>query len=49
MAVPHELAISALRFSFGRETTEAQLDEALAIIAEALQVARRVSASGAPA
>ncbi len=49
MAVPHELAISALRFSFGRETTQAQLDEALAIIAEALQVARRVTAAGAPA
>ena len=44
MAVPHELAISALRFSFGRDTTQAQLDEALAIIAQALQAARRVTA-----
>ena len=43
MAVPHEQAISALRFSFGRETTEADLDTALALIAEALQAARKVT------
>jgi len=40
MGVPRELAISALRFSFGRGTTSAELHEAVAHVSDAVQRAR---------
>lgn len=46
MGVPRELAISALRFSFGRGNTSGELREVVAHIAEAVQ---RLRAAGVPA
>jgi cysteine desulfurase len=49
MGVPRELAICALRFSLGRTSTEAEIDEALAALAEALRAARALAGPGASA
>ena len=43
MGVPRELAISALRFSFGRGTSSQLLREALPLILESVSVARSLS------
>ena len=45
MGVPRELAVSALRFSLGRTTTQDELERALALIAEAVRAARSASAA----
>ena len=53
MAVPRALAISAVRLSMGRTTTEAEVDEVLRVLGEAVPAAIRVSEAqaraGAPA
>jgi cysteine desulfurase len=46
MGVPRELAVSALRFSLGRGTSEAVVDEAAAIVTDAVT---RVRAAGVAA
>jgi cysteine desulfurase len=43
MGVPRELAVCAIRFSLGRTTTEADITNALAIVDESVQAARRVT------
>ena len=45
MGVARELAVSALRFSLGRTTTQDELERALALIAEAVRAARSASAA----
>ena len=40
MSVPRELAICALRFSLGRTTTAAQVEQAAAIVGESVRVVR---------
>jgi cysteine desulfurase len=45
--VPRESAVCALRFSLGRTTTAAEVEQALAALAEALRAARAVTAAGA--
>ena len=40
MAVPRELAIGALRFSFGRTTTADEIARALVALADAVRAAR---------
>lgn len=49
MGVPRELAICALRFSFGRTTTGDEIERALGSIAESVAVARRMGGVGAVA
>jgi cysteine desulfurase len=46
MAVPRPIAIGAVRLSMGRTTSEAEVDELLGALAEAVPAAIRV---GAPA
>ena len=48
MGVPRELAICAIRFSLGRTTTADDIERAIAIVPEAVALARR-SAAVAPA
>ena len=43
MGVPRELAICAIRFSLGRTTTEDDVARALAIVAESVKAARKVT------
>ena len=43
MGVPRELAICAIRFSLGRTTTEDDVERALAIVAESVKAARKVT------
>ena len=48
MGVPRELAVCALRFSMGRTTTEAEMEQVLAAVREAVRAVRAASAgSGA--
>src|SRR4029453_8756095 len=47
MGVPRELAVCAIRFSFGRTSTVAEVDGALAALAAALPAARAVAAAQA--
>ncbi len=49
MAVPRELAVCALRFSLGRTTTAAEIEQALAVIADALRAARALAGAGGAA
>ncbi len=43
MGIPPDRAISAVRFSLGRETTEAEIDRALAVIPAAVEKVRRLT------
>jgi cysteine desulfurase len=44
MGVPRELAVCALRFSMGRTTTEAEVDEVAAAVGEAVRAVRAAGA-----
>jgi cysteine desulfurase len=46
MGVPRELAVCALRFSFGRTTTLKEVEEALVAVFEAVKAARLVGTPG---
>ena len=46
MRVPKDFAFGTLRLSVGRRTTDSEVDEAAALVADALE---RVAADGAPA
>jgi cysteine desulfurase len=43
MGVPSALGVSAVRLSLGRETTEADIDRAVALFPEAVTKVRRLS------
>jgi cysteine desulfurase len=46
MGVPRELAVCALRFSMGRTTTEAEVEQVLATVGEVVRAVRAASAGG---
>ena len=46
MGVPRELAICALRFSMGRTTAEAEVEQVLAAVGEAVRAVRTATAGG---
>jgi cysteine desulfurase len=48
MGVPRELAVCAVRFSLGRTTTEAEVDQVLAALGEAVRAVRAAGAGGRP-
>ncbi len=43
MGIPRDLALSALRLTLGRQTTEAHIDRVLAVLPEVLKKVRRIS------
>jgi cysteine desulfurase len=43
MQIPRDLAVGAVRFSFGRETTEAEVDRAAQVLPGIIARVRRVS------
>jgi cysteine desulfurase len=47
MGVPRELAVCALRFSMGRTTTEAEVEQVLAAVGEVVRAVRAATAGGA--